>query len=57
MSPTTKITATVTKKPNDSKFPRLASLVAERAGFKPLETQDDVLALAQSMKKLEFPRA
>lgn len=45
--------STTTTKKLNNKFPRLANLVAERAGFKLLETQDDVLALAQSMKKLE----
>lgn len=40
-------------KPTSNKFPRLANIIAERAGFRPLESQEDVMAMARSMKQLE----
>ncbi len=35
------------------KFPRVTDLFAKRSGFRPLESQQDIVALTESMQKLE----
>jgi hypothetical protein len=40
-------------KKNTARLPNLTKLVSERSGFKPLETNDDIVKLTKSMQLLE----
>lgn len=36
-----------------NKFPRIANIIAERSGFRVLDSQEDIMAMADSMRRLE----